>query len=96
MIDIDGHFTYSKVALVLNTNNIDVSLYPNPVRNEINIIASIGNFSYKIMDIYGTEILIGKSNLNTTTFDCSALAKGIYFIKIECANDIKTVKFSKE
>lgn len=73
-----------------------ISLYPNPVKNEVTIdlsnkLDSLGK-EFQIFDINSRIIFEGKINEILNTIDVSSLQKGMYFIKID-----KTLKkFIKE
>lgn len=96
MIDEDGKFSYSYTILVLNTDKTEITLYPNPVNDELNITSSANNFKYRVYDIYGKELISGGSMLNNKVISCASLNMGVYFIKIETSGEIKTLKFIKE
>jgi hypothetical protein len=96
MIDIDGQYTYSKTIKLVNTAKAEITIFPNPVLNELNIICSIPNYTYTILDIYGHEIIKGQSNSSSVEIPSSSLAKGIYVVQIETATERKMIKFVKE
>ncbi len=96
MVDMDGQFTYSKTIMVLNTDKTEITLYPNPVKDELNILSSGEMDHYYIYDMYGKEILSGTSISNYSPISCRTINKGIYFIKVETQDEVKTMKFIKE
>lgn len=96
MIDIDGQYTYSKTITLVNTAKAEITIFPNPVLNEMNIVCSIPNYTYTILDIYGHEIIKGKSNSSSVEIPSSSLAKGMYVVQIETASERKMIKFVKE
>jgi len=56
----------------------EITVYPNPANNEINISTPIKNATYTFTNMYGELVSKGKSpKINT-----SALANGIYFITL--------------
>ena len=86
MVDIDGRSTYSKtISVKLNRRNRDITIYPNPAMNEINIslLQSLQtNRAIKITDIAGKELLnqnvsIGQNNIKLKV---SHLPAGKYFV----------------
>ena len=95
---VDAHIvSYSNVpllynplptAIVDNTISYDVSVYPNPVRDQfqINVENIEGESKISIHTIDGrgvkTYFFNSKSELNAKVFDMSSLSKGTYFIKI--------------
>ena len=65
-----------------------VKVYPNPVKNILNIDHLNNNPNFKIYDVSGKILIKGKGS----KVDCSALRKGIYFIKVENLKPIKIIK----
>jgi hypothetical protein len=96
IVDQDGKFTYSRTLMIINSEKSEINLFPNPVKDELNIISSTNNFSYQIYDVYGKEITKGFSFQNNKTVSCVSINKGVYFIKVQAADEIQTFKFIKE
>ncbi|MBK7692652.1 MAG: T9SS type A sorting domain-containing protein [Bacteroidetes bacterium] len=96
IIDIDDQFTYSNTITVLNTSKVDISIFPNPVRNELKMVSSTPNFTYTILDIYGHEVMSGYSNSTSVEVPTISLSKGMYVVQIETTTEHKTIKFVKE
>lgn len=74
---------------VLGTNEIvfnpqNISVYPNPVVNELTIELSDdikGDINYTIVDVLGKTVYRGVSNENSSlSVDVSSYKKGVYFI----------------
>lgn len=103
MIDKDGSFTYSNTCKLNNKSSIDITLYPNPVKNNLSILLNsksasgletiITDINGKILYSYNFLAILGQSNYN---INISSLAKGIYFLKISSKNKQETLKFIKE
>jgi hypothetical protein len=74
-------------------------VYPNPVKNQINIAAKAtqnGNFNYQIYNQLGQELVTGIFNGNATqTISVDELSQGIYFIRIYNSQGSETIKFIK-
>lgn len=67
-------------------------IYPNPVKNEINVktnLINLGSF-YSIYDQLGKTVLTGKLNTENNIIDISNLSKGIYTFSV--GDDSKTSK----
>ncbi|MFM7726189.1 MAG: T9SS type A sorting domain-containing protein, partial [Flavobacteriales bacterium] len=64
-----------------------VNIYPNPVANGIITIATNQreNFSVEVFDSVGALVESKRFNMNTTV-DVSALAKGVYTVRVNSAN----------
>lgn len=82
MVDIDNSFEYSTVISVQNKNGIRVSVYPNPVVNELTIdnFDSIGKL--EIYNTMGTKIFDEQIVESKTQINFSQLPTGLYFIKM--------------
>jgi hypothetical protein len=87
MVDMDGKFTYSKIILLNNTaeGDVSISVYPNPVSDMINI--SVGNNLLNTkLSLYTVEGKLLQSKLiNTSNFQLSILdcPKGILLLRFE-------------
>lgn len=84
-VDADGKFDYSEIKTILFSNNFDVTVNPNPVKDFINIYVSKEFNSpvlILVMDAHGNIL----QKLNTTEasvkINTSRLGKGIYIIKV--------------
>ncbi len=76
---------------------ININFFPNPVNNNLNIIADKNISSIMLFDLSGKIICTYYvSETNTTTIDVSSLYKGSYVLKIHFFdNEGKTVNFIK-
>ena len=77
----------------LSVNNIEsqINVSPNPFHNFISIKSTSGNENYKLYSNLGQLIYEGNANEN---HDFSALANGIYFLKIsdKATTTVKLIK----
>ena len=97
--DFDGHFTYSKprkVELKSTSSKSRYLIYPNPVKNSLNIECleyQIENI--EIINAFG--VIIQKYNLNSmkNVIDVSDLVPGNYFIKLFINNRIDVYSLVK-
>lgn len=107
-VDKDGKFTYSDVVVLkgdkLNTVVIG-NVYPNPVRNNMNVILSAPSnekVNLVITDLAGKVVkqqsLQLKAGDNSVSLDVNALPSGNYLIKAICASGCQTAvsKFVKQ
>jgi alkaline phosphatase D len=96
----------NKITAVKNVNNnaIVISAYPNPTNDVLNINYALNNkamVEISLFDIKGSKVngyKIGSQNagIYTYSFDVNALAKGIYFYKINIdGTSISSGKFVK-
>ncbi|MEI6433850.1 MAG: T9SS type A sorting domain-containing protein [Bacteroidota bacterium] len=70
---------------------IGVMIYPNPVKDQLNIVTNGTIRNISITDFSGKTIFKGISQC----VDISALNKGVYFVKVETAQGISNTKFIK-
>ncbi|MBK7587910.1 MAG: T9SS type A sorting domain-containing protein [Bacteroidetes bacterium] len=96
ILDNDGQFSFSKTVLVLNSDKMHVDLYPNPVKEELQINTTTQTFKYEIYDIYGKKVLSGMNESAHAIISCKAFHKGLYFIKVDADDEIVLLKFVKE
>jgi hypothetical protein len=82
------------VGIDEQANNINLSIYPNPVNNQFTIEAEEQIKSINIIDITGKTVktLVPTSN----TIDASDLTKGIYLLQVQTNKGLVSKKFIKE
>ena len=74
-------------------NNINISLYPNPAKNIINVLGASG-MDYRIYNVNGS--LIVKGCMIESSINISNLTEGIYFIEFISESGKSVIKFIKE
>ena len=74
-------------------NQLDISIYPNPTSDTVNIDSSSSQLKVVVFDILGKQVL---NKPNTNSVDVSSLSKGAYFIKVSDGINTSTKKFIKE
>lgn len=101
MIDVAGGISYSKVVIVSNNNNASVSIYPNPVTDNINIHLSTveaGETVIRFTDMAGKVVKQTSTHYSKGTafiiIPVSELAKGSYFVKMNIGDQTFTQRFS--
>jgi hypothetical protein len=106
-LDKDGNFSYSNTILVKATKAAAleiVSIYPNPVANQLNVVISSPNYrkaTIVIADVFGKNLISENVSLNagdnTATLIVNQLAAGTYTLKLVCDNGCETTvkKFVK-
>ena len=82
----------------LNVNEFalsGVSIFPNPTKGALNIKGLESTLeSVEIYSVTGKKVFSIVTNLET--INVSAIANGVYFLKLNTANATKTIKFIKE
>lgn len=74
----------------------DFRVYPNPVKNILNVSFDSVIANVAIYNLLGQEVMSKSVNANEGTIDVSALNSGTYFVKVYADNQVKTLKVIKE
>lgn len=90
-VDFDGSFSYSKLIDLYYASPDEISIYPNPAKNQLFVNSDKKNLKYQIENYMGQVIKKGIVQQNQP-IPLDNFFNGIYFIKIEN----KTFKFIKE
>jgi parallel beta-helix repeat protein len=100
MVDIDGHFTYSKIVAVIMDLQNTLSVFPNPAARELTVhIFGTGRLQLKIADLNGRilkEEVRQLSGNSSTILDISNLPGGVYILILQNSNGILYSKFIKQ
>lgn len=77
-------------------NNINATIYPNPVNDVLQIeVESMENVNVIVMNAYGS--VVSNTNFNSlTSIDLSQQANGLYLIRLEIGGAYKTYKVLKK
>jgi len=72
-------------------------IYPNPVKNRVNIVPANGSTAYhmKLTDSSGKLIIIKSNVSGANQIDLSSFSNGIYLLEINTGKDFFTYKFLK-
>lgn len=95
----DVKFEQDFVSVTNQTDNHKISIYPNPIYNELFIQTDFNSQYYVLIyDISGK--LISSDQSKESIFDASHMIKdlntGIYILKLQSGENIKTLKLFKE
>lgn len=92
-------FKYKNVTDDLETDdftNVEISVYPNPVVNQLNISAKELIKEIKIYSLDGQLIHATKTNLSQTNINLSSLKAGVYIAQIVTESGVATKKIVKK
>ena len=91
-IELNPDLTQCTILSVADVDFNELSLYPNPVENSLNIVFDDEVEKVEIYDVQGRKINVEKmkKNINFTNY-----SKGIYFLKIFAHNGVSTKKVIK-
>ena len=73
-----------------------VKMYPNPVKNTLNIEANSVIERVSVFNILGQEVLKSSPKANTATLQTNDLQKGVYMVTTEIDGKVSTSKVVKE
>lgn len=89
VLEAGNTYTYSDVKKVNGTQDVEVSFYPNPVVDKINITAP-GNtrFQYQVVTMEGRTLQTGMVAVagQTASLDLSGAPKGVLVVRIQEAS----------
>ena len=104
-VDFDGQFEYSKAVSVDIPRPIELAVYPNPVKDQINVLLSGGTTTnygnVQLLDIRGRvyhneEFSVGTDNGFQINLESNKLPGGIYFLNITIDGQLTTKKILVE
>ena len=80
----------------VGVNNVDnnVSIYPNPATEVLNVNANSNIQSVEVMNIMGQTIQSINANDNYTQINISNLANGVYMLRVNTENGVINQKFT--
>lgn len=81
IVNADGKIEYSNIILVKLAAK-QVTIYPNPVSNTLNISGGKNTTSYRIMNAMGQVVLMENIIASSFSIDVADLQSGLYFIEI--------------
>ncbi|SDE85387.1 zinc-dependent metalloprotease [Epilithonimonas hungarica] len=91
----DANFTITKTNLaVSDVNTKSVQIYPNPVKDVLNVSNASPSSSYEIFNTAGQ--IVSKGTLSTGKVMVNKLTKGVYFINIDNNGIVVKTKFVKD
>lgn len=104
---VDGALTSTTISdaasmatlALTNFSNTVLKAYPNPATQILNVDMSdmVSNINYEVLDISGKVVLRGsEQQVNGLKLDVVALARGIYFVRLETEKNEDFIKFIKK
>ncbi|MFN5443221.1 MAG: C10 family peptidase [Crocinitomicaceae bacterium] len=98
MNQITKSFNINDCASLTNESNEFVSIYPNPVVNELTIKQSSSSFeNYTVLDLVGKVILEGKITSKTSTINIQELVPAQYILRMQTSEgQYKQINFTKD
>ncbi len=75
-----------------NLSRTEVSIYPNPVNDVLNIRTVEPIVSLSIINMLGQNVYSSLNTSNTLQIETTSFAKGIYVVKVQTAKGVRTEK----
>lgn len=101
-VDRDSKFSLSEVRSIRNLGYASLTVFPNPVSNQINLqieLEKAENAAYFITDLSGRRVQTGRLNLNAGAnrmpVSCSSIPKGTYILTLQLNNETLVKKITK-
>jgi hypothetical protein len=92
--DFDGKSTTSTSIVVSDYLENNMTVYPNPAKNQLNIIAPFEFNQIELIDIQGEVIKIISIEKTLQSFvDLNEMKDGMYFIKVTDGNKVSNQRF---
>ncbi|MEO5501415.1 MAG: T9SS type A sorting domain-containing protein, partial [Ginsengibacter sp.] len=99
LVDADGKFVYSNTVLLRVSDDLLLSVFPNPTADKLNIsINSTQNFAQLKLFVFDNSGKIISQQVeanNTIILDVSKYPAGVYFLKILFGDKEETMRFVK-
>ena len=102
-VDNFGRAIYSRVIVLQVKGDLGISLYPNPVHDELNLLASFAKeqeIECRIMDNWGRMVMrrrvLVRSGSNNFSLAVETLAKGVYYVSVGGMEGGRGVRFVKD
>ena len=94
---LDNVYMYVEgTASVSDSELLNVSMYPNPATNFLNIAAKEAIQNATIYNVLGKKVMSLNINKSSESIDISNLSTGMYLIKYTVGNAVGTAKFIKQ
>lgn len=96
-VDKDGRSSYSKTIFIAFTKNATVKIYPNPVKDMLQIdgLDASVKTNISICDLSGRVLANTSINGSSYSWNIKQLPSGSYYLIIDVAKKITTLKFIK-
>jgi hypothetical protein len=90
-------FGYSiEVQLSTPEFGTEISVYPNPVRDQVTIAMENIIDSVEVYNLMGQNVFAHAFDTNEVNIDLSGISSGAYVVKVKTGNSTKMVKLVKQ
>ncbi|GEM_PF-2780996 len=96
-VDLDGKFTYINIATVQFTANTTVTVWPNPVTNNLAHVSGLkGNETIQVINLTGAIISTQQVTNSIHVINTAGYKSGIYYVRItDKKGGLQTLKLVK-
>jgi len=94
-IYIDNVYFYKEATASINDIEINVNVYPNPVKDILNVISAESIDAVRIFDLTGRVVKQATPNKANFDLDVADLSNGVYLVKLNAGNKEVTTKIIK-
>jgi len=94
-IYIDNVYFYKEATASINDIEINVNVYPNPVKDILNVISAESIDVVRIFDLTGRVVKQATPNKANFDLDVADLSNGVYLVKLNAGNKEVTTKLIK-
>ena len=89
------YFYADSTASVGEIQGFELSLYPNPATDIVNINTSVSVDQVRLYDLTGRKMMEANPNKENFDLDVTGLSKGVYLVKLNAGNKEATTKLIK-
>ncbi len=87
------HYTLKEAPTSISENTLEsVKVYPNPVRNMLNIDNLSTEANISIYNMAGQLVISEQAVSGTNSIDLSSLSAGLYIVRMQDGNNVRTEK----
>ena len=91
----DIEMTYQMPLRTEDFSTKKIAVYPNPVKDILNVSAVENIDSVSVFNLFGQNLLNKNINATEGIVDMSGLATGTYIVNVQSENNVKTIKIVK-
>jgi hypothetical protein len=94
-VDLYTFEDFQEVNGISDVRKINVSVFPNPFTDRVQVIAPVERADISVTDITGKELVFMAAQPGNTSISLAALPSGIYFIRIQSEQGYSLQKLIK-
>ena len=98
MVDcVTGPMIYKDNAAIKDVKDVELTVYPNPAKENINIKSQENILNINVIDLAGRTVISKDVNTKSQAININKLNAGIYFVKVKTAKGeiVKKIEITK-